>query len=295
MKEKIKHVYVIIGTIVGAGFASGREIYTFFFTYGKAGIIGMIFSSMIIGFVTYKVLKICEENDINSFKKFCGVIEKNISNNQKNISNIFNIAVNIFLLLMFYVMISGFSSFLNQEFKLPTVIGSLMIIVLCYITFIGSTEELIKISNYLIPILILFIIYISSKTLIQNESSTCMYIKDVVKTSGNNEILGIIKSILYASYNCIALIPVIIQLYSSECKKNISKKSISVISTIIIIALSFSIYNLLLQGNIDNLNLDMPIIAITKQISKTYGFIYTIIIGIAIYTSAASSGIRLFK
>ena len=41
-------VFIIIGIIIGAGFASGKEIYTFFFTYGKFGIIGMIISIILI-------------------------------------------------------------------------------------------------------------------------------------------------------------------------------------------------------------------------------------------------------
>ena len=35
MKETLKIVFVIIGTLIGAGFASGQEIYVFFYAYGK--------------------------------------------------------------------------------------------------------------------------------------------------------------------------------------------------------------------------------------------------------------------
>ncbi len=35
-------VFVIIGTIIGAGFASGKEIFTFFNIYGGYGILGYI-------------------------------------------------------------------------------------------------------------------------------------------------------------------------------------------------------------------------------------------------------------
>ena len=51
-------IFVIIGIIIGAGFASGKEIYTFFFVYGKNGIIGIIISSFLIGYTIYKSLKI---------------------------------------------------------------------------------------------------------------------------------------------------------------------------------------------------------------------------------------------
>ena len=38
MKNVIKVVMVIMGTLIGAGFASGREIYLFFGKYGMCGI-----------------------------------------------------------------------------------------------------------------------------------------------------------------------------------------------------------------------------------------------------------------
>ena len=40
MQEVIKVTSVIIGTIIGAGFISGQEIYNFFNKYGEAGRIG---------------------------------------------------------------------------------------------------------------------------------------------------------------------------------------------------------------------------------------------------------------
>ena len=49
-----KAIFVIIGTIIGAGFASGKEIFTFFNIYGIWGFLGLIISELIIGFVLYK-------------------------------------------------------------------------------------------------------------------------------------------------------------------------------------------------------------------------------------------------
>ena len=54
MKKILKAVFVIIGTLIGAGFASGQEIYLFFFSYGTKGLIGIIISSGLIGLIIYK-------------------------------------------------------------------------------------------------------------------------------------------------------------------------------------------------------------------------------------------------
>ena len=57
----IKAVFVIIGTIIGAGFASGQEIYIFFNAYGENGLVGICISSLILGIVIYKALKKAEK------------------------------------------------------------------------------------------------------------------------------------------------------------------------------------------------------------------------------------------
>lgn len=38
MKNNIKIIFVIIGAVIGAGFASGQEIYLFFYSYGIKGL-----------------------------------------------------------------------------------------------------------------------------------------------------------------------------------------------------------------------------------------------------------------
>ena len=48
MKEIISIVLVIIGALVGAGFASGQEIYSFFYLYGINGLFGIIIMCILI-------------------------------------------------------------------------------------------------------------------------------------------------------------------------------------------------------------------------------------------------------
>ena len=68
MKNCLKVVFVIIGTLIGAGFASGQEVYLFFYSYGIKGIIGILISSILMGIIIYKTLILVKENDINNYK-----------------------------------------------------------------------------------------------------------------------------------------------------------------------------------------------------------------------------------
>ncbi len=74
MKKIIIVLLVIIGTLIGAGFASGKEIYIFFFKYGNMGLIGLLISCLLIGITTYIVFKIVNKRNIKSYEELLSVI-----------------------------------------------------------------------------------------------------------------------------------------------------------------------------------------------------------------------------
>lgn len=148
----LKVVFVIIGTLIGAGFASGQEIYTFFFSFGIKGILGVIISSILIGITIYKTLRIIQKNNVSNYKDFLNCLIKS-----KKIQEITNIIVNIFILASFYIMIAGFGAYLQQELNLNNIIGSGILAILCLIIFKTNIEGFVKINEILIPILILVV------------------------------------------------------------------------------------------------------------------------------------------
>lgn len=153
--EILKVVFVIIGTLIGAGFASGQEVYVFFFSFGIKGLLGILISSIIIGITIYKTLKIIHKNNIDNYREFLNNLIKN-----KKINNIINAIINIFILVSFYIMIAGFGAYLQQEFKLNNIIGSSILAILCLILFKTNVKGLVKVNEILIPILIIIIILI---------------------------------------------------------------------------------------------------------------------------------------
>lgn len=149
----LKVVFVIIGTLIGAGFASGQEIYTFFFSFGIKGLIGIVVSSSLIGITIYKTFKIINKKNINNYQDFLDNLMKN-----KKIKEITNIIINIFILVSFYIMIAGFGAYLEQEFNLNSIIGSTILAIICMIVFRSNTKGIVKVNEILIPILILVVI-----------------------------------------------------------------------------------------------------------------------------------------
>lgn len=148
----LKVVFVIIGTLIGAGFASGQEVYIFFYSFGIKGIYGIIISSILFGLIIYKTLKIIYKNNIINYKDFLDYLIKN-----NKIKEIINIMINIFILISFYIMVAGFGAYLNQEYNWNSIIGSGILASICYIIFKSNIEGLVKINEVLIPILIVTI------------------------------------------------------------------------------------------------------------------------------------------
>lgn len=155
--EILKVVFVIIGTLIGAGFASGQEVYAFFFSFGIKGIIGILISSTIIGITIYKTFQIVCKKNIDNYGDFLKEFVKN-----KKINNISNAIINIFILVSFYIMIAGFGAYLQQEFNINSIIGSGILAILCLILFKTNVNGLVRVNEVLIPILIIVVILIRS-------------------------------------------------------------------------------------------------------------------------------------
>ena len=74
MKKSVIVSFSYIAAIIGAGFASGAEIVSYFLKYGKQSILGIILSGVLFGVLSYFVLKICVREKISTFSEFLDAI-----------------------------------------------------------------------------------------------------------------------------------------------------------------------------------------------------------------------------
>lgn len=281
MIEIISIVFVIIGALVGAGFASGQEIFSFFYIYGINGIYGIIFMCLLMGILINKTLSIIYLEKSDNYNDFLNSFVKN-----QRINLIINNIINILLLFSFYIMVAGFGAYFEQELELNKFIGSICFATLCAIVFLLNVKGVLKVSNIIVPLLIMFIIFIG--------------IKNILKIQPNIEITQIednwvISSLVYTSYNLILLIPVLISL-----RKQITSfkhiKYIAIFSSIIMIILSIMIF--MLMTNEKTLNLqkqEMPAVYVISKNFFQYRNLYAFIILASIFTTAISVGIGFLQ
>ena len=280
MIEVISITLVIIGALIGAGFASGQEIFSFFYIYGKNGIYGILIMSILIGIFIYKSLKIIYPKQVYNYNDFLNLFIKNTK-----IRNVILWIVNVLLLVSFYIMVAGFGAYFEQEIGINRIIGSIVLNLLCVIVFFSNIKGVLKASNLIVPFLIFFIFFIGIKNIVQIRTIDFYQMK-------NNWILSML---IYNSYNFILLMPVLISLKKQITKeKNIKK--VSILVTIIILILSINIFFLLLNANIKEIeNQEMPIVYIISNYFNKYKKIYAFIVLASIFTTAISVGIGFLQ
>lgn len=280
MKEIFTIVLVIIGALIGAGFASGQEIYSFFYSYGKIGLLGLIITFFLIGFFIYKSLKIICENNINSYDEFLGMFIKN-----KKITKAVNVIMNILLLISYYIMIAGFGAYFEQEIGVAKIIGSGLLAIMTAVVFFTSVKGVIKASEYIVPVLLIFIVIIGGINL----STINVEVDIPVLKSG-----WFLSSIIYCSFNMILLIPVLISLRKQITRKS-NIKYISIICGILMIIISLMIFMLLPKCDVDISTLEMPVVYVISTAFSKFKSIYAFIILSSIFTTAISIGIGFLQ
>ena len=295
MKNISKVVFVIIGTFIGAGFASGQEIYLFFFKYGINGIIGILISSLILGIIISKTLKIIKENNIQSYKEFLdNIINKKYSikikqHKNEKLTQFINIVVNTFILVTFFIMIAGFGTYFTQQFGLNQLIGSSILALITYIILNTNVKGVVKASEIIVPILIISVITIGLMNL--NNLPLLQIKKYLIQ---NNNLEFILEAILYASYNSILLIPVLITL-NKYIKSKKQTTIIGIISAVIISTMSILIFLLLTKVDVNIENLEMPIVYVVSNMLEILEYIYGFIILGSIFTTTISLGVSFLQ
>lgn len=280
MKEVFTITLVIIGALIGAGFASGQEIYSFFYSYGIVGLLGILITCGLISIIIYKSLKIICENDINNYDEFLRIFIK-----RPKITKIINIILNILLLFTFYIMIAGFGAYFEQELGINNIIGSIILSVLTTLVFFTSVKGVLKVSEIIVPLLVIFVIVIGAINLVTIDTG-------INKLEWKNGWL--ISSLIYCSYNIILLIPTLISI-NKQIKKQSSIKYISILCGILMTTISIMLYMLLMKADVEISSLEMPIVYVIRRFFGRYRLMYAFIILASIFTTAISIGIGFLQ
>ncbi|WP_243387216.1 hypothetical protein [Bacillus kexueae] len=148
-KAGLKWMYLILGTVIGAGYASGQELWQFFgFESGLAIILFTIF--FIIS--CYVIMKISYEE---KSEHFFPVLERLIGT---KLSRIYDVLIVLYLFTTTVVMIAGGGATL-KALSVPYWGGVAIFCLLLVLLFFWDVKGLLSLNTFLIPLLLIGLVY----------------------------------------------------------------------------------------------------------------------------------------
>ncbi len=276
----VKIAATYIGTIVGAGFATGQEILQFFARFGLPGIIGLIITTVLFIYFGFIIMDLGKDLDAESHLdiiKYTG---------NKFISIITDIIITFFLFGAFTAMIAGTGALFEQQFAWSSIIGSIIMAVITAMTVLTGFNGVINSISIVVPFLLTSVIGISVFSIIKMPPQISSASIDIQQTGLVNNWL--LATILYISYNTVISIAVLGPLgVQAKNKKSIKKGAI--LGGFGLGLGSFLIY-LALSGNLSYVaKLEVPMIYIAGSISPIIQIIYAFILIAEVYTTAVGS------
>jgi len=279
-RNAIKIASVYIGTVLGAGFASGQEMMKFFAYYGYKGMIGLLLTGFMFALIGWAVLETIYHNGAKNYKEFINPIAGKVS------GKILDWTVVFFMFVCFCAMFAGSGALFQQRFHMPYQVGVLAMAICCYITFLFDVKGVIAVNSILAPILLvgvlivgLYMWFFRSTSVISNIVQVFLVVRDNWFSS----------AIIYVSYNIITAVVVLTTLHKLITSKFTARLG-SFLAGIALGMIGLILGFVILVHYKDIQGIEIPMLAIVMRYAKVVQYIYIIVLISAMFTTAVANG-----
>ncbi|MEA3321531.1 MAG: hypothetical protein U9Q88_16115 [Bacillota bacterium] len=267
-KSGFRWMFLILGTVIGAGYASGRELWQFFGS--ESGLAILLFTLFFI-ISCYVILQISSKEQTEHFSP---VLRKLVG---PRASYLYNIVMVVYLFTTTVVMLAGGGAAL-QVFSIPYWGGIAIICFLLIALFVYDVKGMVTVNVVIIPIIVLTLAYVLIDAVLNSP--------DVIPTSvlkQSNWPAGF----TFTALNILPLVAVL-----SAIGKEVKGKGEIIIASVgsgVILGVISLFYNqtlILVQSKLGLF--EIPLFAIIQSYPFYMLFFMTILLWVAIYTTAAS-------
>jgi uncharacterized membrane protein YkvI len=264
---------VYVGTVVGAGFATGKEIVEFFSRFGFFGFLSILMSGYLFVMIGSKLMRMAAQIKAKSYQEFNEYLFG------KWAGNVINFFMLFMLLGVSAVMLSGAGAVFEEQLGLPKNVGVFLTIFLSYIVMLVGTKGLFAVNTFVVPLMIAFsliLMFLSLK--MPNFLEKFLYIPHA--TDGWK---SVVAPFSYAALN-LGLAQAVLVPIATEVKDDWTIKWGGILGglalTIILLASHFTLIML------PNLELyEIPMAIIMKNLAPFLYWIFVLIIYGEIFTS----------
>ncbi|WP_409275369.1 hypothetical protein V1499_08365 [Neobacillus sp. SCS-31] len=264
---------VYVGTVVGAGFATGREIVEFFSRYGLIGFFGILISGYLLISMGAKLMRTAARANVDTYQGF----------NEFLFGRRASKAINILMLLMLLgvtsVMMSGAGAVFEEQLGASRNFGVLLTIALSIIVMVFGTKALFAVNTFIVPAMILFSLMLMSLSVtMPGFTEAFLHVGDL---SGSWK--GAISPFLYIAFN-LGLSQAVLVPIAFEVKDDWTIKWGGILggSALTLILIS-SHLTLVMLPNLDTY--DIPMAEVMRNVAGGLHWVFIAVVYAEIFTS----------
>lgn len=272
---------VYIGTIVGAGFASGQEVLQFFSFFGFSGIFSLLLASILFVFFGLIILELGRRLNADSHREVIQYAGGPI------LGKIIDGVITFFLFGALTAMAAGAGAIFKEQFGLPYIFGSLILIVATMITVLIGISGVIRAISFFVPILLLSVFGIAIAAIITNPINPTA-VADWAQASRPPVPFWPLSAVIYVSYNLVLGVAVLAPLGRYVNDPKVLKRGALLGG--IGLGISALAINLTLLTKVPAVSgYEVPMVFIAAQFSPLIQILYSIVLLSEVYTTAVGS------
>ncbi|MBT2573605.1 hypothetical protein J7E26_06515 [Bacillus sp. ISL-51] len=142
--------FVYVGTVVGAGFATGREIVEFFLRFGWIGLFGIVVSGLMFTFLGAKIMIISKRINAASYQELNNYLFG------QSVGRIVNMFMMFILLGVTSVMLSGAGALFHEQLGWTAQAGILLTMGLSFVVMTSGVKGVFGVNVLVVPLLLSF-------------------------------------------------------------------------------------------------------------------------------------------
>ena len=284
---ELKNILMLAGlyisTVIGAGFASGQEILSFFVVYGKKSAPGLVLVSIIFALCGSCVMYRVYRSKLNNFGEYMQHIAG------KKTAAAVELCTVLFMFAGFSSMAAGSGALMQNYPDWHYIYGVLIMIALCSLVFLFDLKGILAVNAILAPVLCIGLITLGISAFLSHDAP--VFASDIITWVGSGTLIKnwLVSAIIYSAYNMLTTVVVL-----ADTRSLIHRGRSAVGAGVVgggvlgIIALIIWAAIGLYYGKTD-LG-EIPLLAIVSRQGRLLEHMYSAILMVAMFTTAVSFG-----
>ncbi len=279
MKQTFKIMSVYIGLVIGAGFASGREVLEYFNFRSNTNLNGVLIAAFLFMVIAYTILAKASEQNILSYSSY-------VSSIAGKAAPFVNGFMLVYMFCGLFVMFSGSGALADALSPFSDIWGAVFMAIICFVVLSFDLKGIVTLNLILVPLMICGIIYVSVCCAVFGDIPT---FAQSIKSGGTIAM----SAICYASYNTVTAGAVLVPLANRANTKTIRAASVG---GGFVIGLLIMFMWTVLGANFDIIrDSELPMLELAAICGKSAKQVYTAVLFMAICTTAVSYGFGLMS